>query len=77
VAHFEYVYDSPHHGPVGSLTPVNLRRINSAVFVLLLGWLFVPYYLSSKVFTMPGIALFFLHMCAAYLDLADLLPITF
>jgi hypothetical protein len=46
---------------------VNLRRINSAVFVLLLGWLFVPYYLSSKVFTMPGIALFFLHMCAAYL----------
>lgn len=28
-------------------------EINSAVFVLLLGWVFVPYYLSSKVFTMP------------------------
>jgi hypothetical protein len=66
------------HCPVGSLTPANLRRINSAVFVLLLGWVFVPYYLSSKVFTMPGIAFSFQHTFAAYLlNIAYLLRITF
>jgi hypothetical protein len=47
------------------------------VFVLLLGWVFVPYYLSSKVFTMPGIAFSFQRTFAAYLlDIAYLLPIT-
>lgn len=28
-------------------------RINSPLFILLLGWVFVPYYLGTGVFTMP------------------------
>jgi uncharacterized sodium:solute symporter family permease YidK len=29
------------------------NRINSPLFILLLGWVFVPYYLGTGVFTMP------------------------
>ncbi len=28
-------------------------RVNSTFFLMLLGWIFVPYYLNSQVFTMP------------------------